>query len=352
MKKLFFVSLVTGLVTTLVSAQESKHIVKIGETLTGILSQHNLYPIYGRQGKLAETLDLNPKIKKNGDLIYPGQNILLNLTAQTNIRSEKGNTKNKSEPTDSNELAASENLNSADSSGLAGNDLKTEQPRKLDLAKMKMDVAAGVGFFRIDGRDNLLTGNATILSEATPSLALGLTLIWDEKSEVRTEIGYQKYKLQDLNDGRSFTKNADDLVSFSLMYTRKVTPHLTLGAGAKVSEEIFFRAVSLNEITVNQVFIIKPTITAKYDVFQKDNAGIGVYGDLSYLSSAKTSYYDIEGGTGFELGAYYYYNSHLLPIRSLFVKTGYVYEEQDTSVALQNRSGLNLKVGYQWGFDW
>lgn len=345
MSKQILILSILALITTLVSAKEVVHTVIAGETLSSILSMRQLRPIYGQNGHLKKTLDLNPKLKNDGNLIFPGQKILLSAASEVIRRTEKIEKIKTSEPVDPRtELSLASN---------SPPEFKEEpSASKSNVAHMKFDISLGVNFFRIDGRDNLLMGNATILSEASPNLALGMTLDWDEQNQLRTEINYQKYKLQDLNDGRRFTDNSDDQVALSLMYYRKITSRLTLGLGAKFSEELFFRAVSLNEITVNQVFILKPTVSFKYDYFQKDNAGIGLYGDLSYLSSGKTAFYDVKSGTGSEIGGYYYYNSLKKPLRGILAQAGYNYEIQNTSVVSQKKNGLNFKFGYQWGLDW
>ncbi|WP_186644465.1 LysM peptidoglycan-binding domain-containing protein [Fluviispira vulneris] len=52
--------------------------VKANDTLIHILKRHSLRPVFGPNGSLAETLELNPEKKKhNGDLIYIGEIIKL-----------------------------------------------------------------------------------------------------------------------------------------------------------------------------------------------------------------------------------------------------------------------------------
>ena len=62
-----------------VSAETSVYVVKEGDTLSSILFEKNIAPIYGRRGNLVEILNLNPAIKKQqGHKLYPGMKILLN----------------------------------------------------------------------------------------------------------------------------------------------------------------------------------------------------------------------------------------------------------------------------------
>lgn len=60
-------------------ANDYTYIVKKDDTLTSILYEHNLKPIYGKKGTLAETLRLNPTLKLNGNenKILPNMKIIL-----------------------------------------------------------------------------------------------------------------------------------------------------------------------------------------------------------------------------------------------------------------------------------
>ena len=57
------------------------HVVKNNESLIRILKIYKLYPIYGENGSLNETLNLNPnlrKLRENGNKIFPNELIRLN----------------------------------------------------------------------------------------------------------------------------------------------------------------------------------------------------------------------------------------------------------------------------------
>ena len=75
-----------------VSAGEAIHIVRRGETLSNILYNLNLEPIYGKNGALKEALLLNPKISiRKNYKIYPGEKIKLSIVNldNKNILTEK-----------------------------------------------------------------------------------------------------------------------------------------------------------------------------------------------------------------------------------------------------------------------
>jgi len=60
------------------SAQAYAYIVKEGDTLSIILYQNKIRPIYGRNGMLEEVLKLNPEMRNSkGDRIIPGEKIIL-----------------------------------------------------------------------------------------------------------------------------------------------------------------------------------------------------------------------------------------------------------------------------------
>lgn len=63
------------------SAGEAIHVVTKGETLSTILYHLKLKPIYGKDGTLKETLQLNPNVSKRKDYrIFPGEKIKLATT--------------------------------------------------------------------------------------------------------------------------------------------------------------------------------------------------------------------------------------------------------------------------------
>lgn len=69
-------TLVSGL--SFKSAFAYTYIAKEGDTLSEILYQNNLKPIYGRSGTLEEVLKLNPEMRPaKGDRIRPGKKIIL-----------------------------------------------------------------------------------------------------------------------------------------------------------------------------------------------------------------------------------------------------------------------------------
>lgn len=62
------------------SASEVVHIVKFGDTISSILFDLDLKPIYGKRGLLKETLRLNPKVNNRKDFkIFPGEKIKISL---------------------------------------------------------------------------------------------------------------------------------------------------------------------------------------------------------------------------------------------------------------------------------
>jgi hypothetical protein len=76
-----------------VSAGEAIHVVRSGETLSNILYDLNLKPIYGKHGTLKEALLLNPKINNRKDYkVYPGEKIkLANVNTENKISSTEQN---------------------------------------------------------------------------------------------------------------------------------------------------------------------------------------------------------------------------------------------------------------------
>lgn len=328
---------------TSVFAASNIYIVGAGDTLSEIIFKKNLRPVYGKNGYLDKIRELNPKLKNSGDLIYPGDKIILSETITPKVDVDKNNetnneTNNESEINDSNK--------NTDQLAFVNNNNEKDQ------AKLILETSVGLNFFRIDGKDMLLSGDAVVLSKANPEFFLGMTLDWDEENKIKTEVGYQYYELQKLNNNRIFTDDSDDRFFISLMYLRRINTKLTLGLGSSFNQDLYFRAINENELDVDQVLIIKPTVSVSYDIFQKSNANIGIYGDVRYLTPTGNSYYDIKSGFGCSLGGYYQYFSQVAPYRAIIFKADYSFEKQDTTLVTQSANGLNFKLGYQWELNW
>ena len=71
--------IVTIIISNLNISIANEYVVKKNDTLSSILYQHNLLPIYGKNGSLARTLKLNPKSKmrSDGNIIFPKTKIIL-----------------------------------------------------------------------------------------------------------------------------------------------------------------------------------------------------------------------------------------------------------------------------------
>jgi len=65
-----------------IGQERNLYTVQRGDFLIKILAGLGLRPIYGKDGKLAEVVSLNPRLKKSqGNLIFPGQKIILSPSA-------------------------------------------------------------------------------------------------------------------------------------------------------------------------------------------------------------------------------------------------------------------------------
>ncbi len=304
------------------------HTVKPGEILSEILIKRFESRIYGQDGILVKTLELNPEIKKSrGNKIYPGQSIIL-----PEEHKEKKLVQEESRPV---------------LTRLPSDDIS-------DDAKASLSFYSGVDFFKINGKDKSTGDESVILSEASPYAGLSYNLHWSDVTTISLGGSFQNYKLQKLNDGQSFDDNNGHRVRVSLGLTRSFSERWDLGTGVSFDQDLFFHSASLTKLNVDKVLITKPYVTARYFAMKKNKASIGLDGKLGVNLPGETNEYKIRGGNHAGAGAFFRYqskdtNPHQ---KALEARVSYSVDSQDTSIANQKNSNLSFAILYQWDLPW
>lgn len=308
------------------------YIVQKGESLSQILQRASIIPVYGEKGSIAESLKLNPKLRKHGgNRIYPGQKLLLPKKIET-------------------EVAVIPVILPAETPHVT----RIPTIDTSDDAQALVSVFVGVDFFRIDGDDKTTSKSATILSEASPNIGLGFNLLWNELTTFSLNLKMTQYKLQDLDDGQGFDKTSGQKFDLYLRMMKQVSEKWTLGAGVAFEEDLFFHAKSASQLNVDKVLITKPGVYGRYVAYAKRNANIGLDGKLGLNLGAKSNDYKIKNGMNAGVGTYFKYHSKLLDenYRSLEAKVFYSVDDQDTDETTRKLTNLSFMIVYDWRLNW
>jgi len=313
-------SIVIGILVPAFAFAMPIYIVKLGDTLSGILKNQGYPSIYGKKGSLAATLRLNPgMVSSNGDLIHPGEKIALP------------------------ELKTVEKMASAPVS--TDRDPASE-PSETDETSSDFSVGLGMDFFRIDATDLSSGSKSVILSTLSPSIQLGWVLHWNSETSFLAEADFERYQLQAPKDA-TFDHLNGVRGGFSFGVAQRFFDRFESTFSFGLRERLFFHASSLTELAVDQQMIASPMISLRYAVFSKPNAEVGVRGSAGWLMPASNSYYDVKSGIHGALGVYL----NRTPKESkhaIECSLDYVIDSQDTSLMNETEKKFIFNLTYRF----
>ena len=295
-----------------VSAQT--YIVQKNDYLSKILNQKKLYPLYGPDGTISQTIALNDFLKvSKGDLIYPGQEIILPIkTPITEVP--------RSKPT---EETPQEN-----------------QPKRNSTASAS--AYFGLRYLQIQSQDKLNLGSLAINSNLSPSIGFSWNVHWDEK--ITYSIGaealfysYQKPNSVNRNLNRYKGQSYALYASGSYLLNEK----LTLTGGIKAKEYHFYRVEQFTTINIEKEMVIAPLISLRYKIKETQNAELGTYVNFLKLLPRSADQFEIEDGHEYSLGMY-------LKRNSLEAQFYYSQNGQDTSLTYNKVKQLGINFIYDW----
>jgi|GEM_PF-1766790 len=318
-------SLIGILIPICAFAATPVYIVKAGENLSQILHRLNNAAVYGKNGTLAKVIELNDRLTKAaGDLIYPGQVIVLPegftpMQAKVDAPSE--------EPAPNDERAPASVQDDAEVQG-------------------QFSLGLGLDFFRIDATDSTTGSKSSILSNLSPSLLLGYRLQWDHELAFVVNAAFERFSLQTAKSV-GFDHDSGMRSGFSIGAAYQVSSALEALLSIALQERIFFHSNSLTELAVDRLMVASPGVSLRYVVLSKPGAQVGLEGDLAYYAPTSNSYYDVH--SGYHLGIGLFFNR--MPVNASHgFEWGvtYVSDHQDTSLMNESEKKFLLKIIYRF----
>lgn len=284
-------------------ATYQEYVVSEGDTLSGILFNHQIGPLYGPRGKIQEVLKIN-KIKKAGDKILSGQKILIPVL-----------------------------FFSSEEKAL---------PIKQKESRLYFQVNFKPTYFRIDSKDKVTGDSASILSELSPEIGASLYFDLDRKNLFRFTVSSLFYSLQ--KDESILLKNQKgNRTSLSAEYLRNFGSFTSL-LGLSMKEELFPFSKTPGELSLEKKVIPHFSAGIIYPFIEKNSTSISGEIGGDYLLSQKNNAYNISSGTRFWSGLKFSHYNHDL---GLFFNLS----NQQTSIATKKEQQVGLSYSYQFGAD-
>jgi hypothetical protein len=323
--KSFNLKLFTLFIGALTANAETKphqtYQVKKGDTLSQILYQFGLKPLYGRDGTINQALSLNgDKIKGRGNSIFVNQNILLPL--------EVGTSKYETAL-----IPASQ---------IEGTQVETREPSAQTQSEttIKFKLGTKASFLRIDSTDKSSKDSTIILSSLSPEIFGEANYSLTEKDKINFEASVLFYSLQK-DDSSKIQSRKGNRSSIGINYLRDFGP-LTTIVGASMKEEIFPISKNLGELTFEKKPILQGTIGLMAPIWKNKKSQINGKIGADYLSSQSSKSYDVLTGHRIWSGVNFLQNNHQLGIH-------FSITNQDTSIVTKKEQAAGISYQYHFG---
>lgn len=314
-----------------VAASQEVHIVKRGETLSRILLNKKLKPIYGDAGSIESTLALNPSLKKSlGNKILPGQGIIL-PTHEEPIMSSVEEVSVKVEE-DSNFTPAVV-------------EVKSTEP---EWPVSSVKAGLGLEYLRFDTTDTQTNKSAQLLSEASPIASLRWTIHWSEKSQLYFEGSYQRYSIKKSDPAIDFVDRTGGLTSFGAGAGKKFGEDLWVNLNLHFGQDLFFFSPTATSLKTERLMITSPSISAKYPLLKKSRFSLGLEGEYGLLLKSESDDLKAKNGTFIEAGLFVDELFRNARFGGLKAKLGYQTRNQDTNVATQDSKRVFVDFAMEW----
>lgn len=254
------------------------HSVQPQESLTIILTNYKLYPIYGSQGSLRLVLQKNAFLlarPQNENLIFPGEQIILPIRPQRAIATippeEAIRTEKKVEE-------------------------KSESKKFFPQSALKAE--GSLRYFEIYGKDE--SGSSGRLNSSfSPGVGLTLSTFPTDQLDVNFGFTYQALNFEGnesrqikggrQNIGKIFVELAHDFAGDA------VKAELQAGRG----DIILYRALDATTLEIDKVpnFYVQPGL--RMNLWEKNNLSYSLFGAYRFLSAFDSGVYHASQGSGF-----------------------------------------------------
>lgn len=308
------------------------YIVKKGDTLSEIAYKHISPKVYGKTGSVNKILALNPTIK-NPHFLSLDQ--IVNLGEFELSNSPKIKT---------NRYVAEESQIIPSPSRIAS------ESSPLFKRGSVLALTPFYSILNITSKDNTRGSESTIASKYYIGANASYVQEWtkDFQTAVNLKLGSINFE-KPTTSTKTLQDSGKFISSLGLESNQSFNNNFHLKLNLDYGKELFIRAASTQNIAVDAINI--PSVGAKvsYDIKELDPFVLGIAGSYEAKMPAQTDYYDVK--LGHKLGASVYLTQHTgsASDSKFQVELGVAQRRQDTSVASQTETSVNLGVKFFYG---
>ncbi len=317
----------------------STHKVKKNESISTILFQKKLLPLYGKSGTIEKTLKLNPHISKRKNYrIYPSEVVVLPVFIQKSKESAERTVADlNQESTENNMAVETEETNVIEES--EDKEVATSPAQDNFTASTKFSAEVNLGWMSVSTQDESFFNSteARVLSDTNYGLALKHELALDEKWSV-----YSKLNLNSISFQSNDTVDLSRKKFFTTDFSFGIQKFKNYSFDIQMKNYFYLSSLTSQKILISKILI--PAIGASYNhklpSFKKANFSGLVKGHILLPRSETGRKTKASYGLGYELQMDLLNQSYVL---------GYTLDQiKIESTSKNDTKSQNIYWGYIW----
>ena len=353
--------------------------VLAGDTVSDVLNQFGVCPLWGKDKSVARTLELNHFSNQDAARKLPaGSKIFLPVSALTISETEFHITADheiqrmisdkreyckktptvpiaRTLPSPTPEPIIQEKLTQASviviqqpSPVPTPAPVVRREPSAFDLAISRLGFALDLGYFAVKSQDLSTGERSTMLSRLNPG-ALGYwKLEWNDQFETKATFRYQNYTIVQFEDYKSIQNPNGSRLSTELLGTYHFHNSFSLELGFGTEEELFNRSLNTSLIKIDTIALpyAKLGVNYRWLSYRGITLDQDVYG--KYFFSGTTADYSIASGTEYGSSVTLSHRFDTLERKRIFLNLYYQSYSQNTSITNNQFTAIGMMLGLEF----
>jgi hypothetical protein len=247
-----------------------QYTVRENDTLSDILSRFDLRPIYGKNGKLIQTLRRNPGLLDQGNRIFPGRVIVIPGVPS---REESRITRSSWEP-----VRAPASVSPPEEKGFHTYSQFSIRPRH--------------HYYRLDSTDSVNQSKAVLRSGQSLGLEARGDWQWSERLRTGFNASYQALEMFRASVG-TLNNSKGSFGAYDVHVGYRVNHWLNAEAFAGLENRLFSRGEAVSIATLESLQLLQYGVRLRGSLASKDSLGFILGVDLKRLGSYEAGAYRV-----------------------------------------------------------